>query len=126
METAIKISALAIIGVITVILLRKSLPEMSVVAILAIQAVLGICACGVLSTVLSHVRTFAENAGVGEALLKPLFRSVGISVIIKLASDICRDNGASAIASTVELIGGAIALSYSIPLMQMLLDGMFT
>lgn len=126
METAIKISALAIIGVITVILLRKSLPEMSVVATLAVQTVLGICACGVVSVVFGYISEFAENAGIGEALLKPLFRSVGISVIIKLASDICRDNGASSIASTVELIGGAIALSYSIPLMQMLLDGMFT
>lgn len=125
METAIKVSALAIIGVISIMLMRKSLPEMSVVATLAVQIVLGVCACGVVSVVLGYIRTFAENAGVGQELLKPLFGSIGISLIIKIAGDICRDNGASSIASTVELIGGAIALSYSIPLMQMLLDGMF-
>ncbi|MBR5543431.1 MAG: hypothetical protein IKU65_04980 [Oscillospiraceae bacterium] len=124
MEVLLKISAIAVLGVIVITLFRKNLPEMSVTATLTVQIALAVSAYGVLGTVLSYVRELAGEAGVGEELLTPLFGTVGISIIIKVTSDMCRDNGASSVASYVELIGGALAISYAVPIMKMIISGL--
>lgn len=51
-----------------------------------------------------------------------LMKTLGISLTVQTASDICRDAGESAIASKIELFGKAEMLIISIPLIKKILE----
>ena len=51
-----------------------------------------------------------------------LLKTLGVSLTVQTASDICRDAGESAIASKVELFGKAEILIISIPIVKKILE----
>ena len=63
-----------------------------------------------------------ELTGLSSALFSPLLKCVGIGLTCRVAADLCRDGGQSAMAGAVELIGAVGALYVSLPLMGTLLD----
>ncbi len=117
MEVVLKVCALSIVGAITVVLLRRTLTEMSVAASLVLLGALVFCAAGAIGRVIELVFELAEYAGLSENLLTPLIKALGISIITKLSSDLCRESGVVSAASYIELLGGAVAISFAIPLM---------
>ncbi len=64
----------------------------------------------------------ADGAGISQAILMPVIKSVGIAIAGRFASDICKDAGQSAPASAVEMIAAAAAIYVSIPLMRTVLQ----
>jgi len=67
---------------------------------------------------LDFAEILGDTAGLSPTLLAPVLKTVGIGILTRLASDICKDAGQSAIASTVELAGTVAALYIALPLMQ--------
>ena len=118
MEILLKVCALATLGILTVTGLRKSFPEMSAVATLATMLALAAVAAGTVGRCVMFIYELAENAGIKEELINPLMKCVGVSVVTKIGGDMCRDSGVSSVATYIELVGGATAISFSIPLMM--------
>ena len=117
MDIVFKISAIAVIGVLAATVLRHSVPEMSIAVTLAVQFAMAATAIGVLAIILDFLKELSAMAGISQELLAPLLKTMGVSIVTKIACDTCKDGGAAALASYIELVGGAVAVSFSIPLM---------
>lgn len=122
MEVLIKVSALAVFGAIIIVSLRRTVPELSVTASVALLAVLVLGAAGALGRVVTLIYDLAAWASIDDKLVEPIVKTLGISIVSRLASDMCRESGVQSAASYVELVGGAVAVSFAIPLMFGLLS----
>ena len=124
METLLKVCALSLVGIFTVNGLKRTLPEMSAAATLALLLGLVAVAAGAVGKCVMLISELAEGAGISESLMTPLLKCVGVSIVSKIGGDLCRDSGMSAVASYIELVGGAVAIVISMPLMFTVLKGM--
>ena len=122
MELVLKVCAVAVVGALTVTVLKRGLAEMAVVAgIVTLGAVVFVSA-GLIGTVVKLVYELAGRSGISNELLQPLIKCVGISIVTKLGCDVCRDGGVSSAATYIELVGGAAAIVIVAPLMMTVLD----
>lgn len=117
MDVLLKVCVIALVGVLAVTALRRSVPEMSVAATAALILVMIFVASGVLGAVIEFIYELAGNAGIDDELLRPLIKCVGVSIVTRLGCDVCRDGGISSAASYIELVGGAVAVMIAAPLM---------
>lgn len=74
-----------------------------------------------LSEVMDFLNEAAQMAGLPEEWLKPVYKTVGISIMAKLTSDLIRDSGQQGVASAVEMAGVMAALAAALPLLRALL-----
>ena len=118
METVLRVTALCLTGALLAVLLHRSGGEM---ALLLSLAVCGVAAM-VLIEPLEELRDFWEDAAAwGELpveLFTPLIKTVGIALLSRTGSDLCRDAGEGAIASVLETAGAVAAIVVSLPLFR--------
>ena len=108
--------------VLCAVVVRKSAAELAAAIALAAGAIL----LGSVLSALEGVRAFmdelADLAGLSPALLAPVLKTVGISILTRFAAALCRDAGEGGIAAFVETAGAASALLVSLPLLRTVLD----
>ena len=113
-----RVTALCLTGALLAVLLHRSGGEM---ALLLSLAVCGVAAM-VLIEPLEELRDFWEDAAAwGELpveLFTPLIKTVGIALLSRTGSDLCRDAGESAIGSVLETAGAVAAIVVSLPLFR--------
>lgn len=113
-----RVTALCLTGALLAVLLHRSGGEM---ALLLSLAVCGVAAM-VLMEPLEELRDFWEEAAAwGELpveLFTPLIKTVGIALLSRTGSDLCRDAGEGAIASVLETAGAVAAIAVSLPLFR--------
>ena len=63
-----------------------------------------------------------DQTGLSPAVISPVMKCVGIGVVTRLTTDLCRDAGQSAAASAVELCGTACAMVTALPLIRSLMQ----
>ena len=122
MDVLIKVIAVGGVGMFCAVMLKKTSPEMSLSAAIATQIVLVGVGAGVIFSAVSFIRELAVRAEIPDELIKPLLKVLGISIITRISCDICKDNGVSAYASYIELCGGALAISFAIPIIMSVLS----
>ena len=113
-----RVTALCLTGALLAVLLHRSGGEMALLLSLAV--------CGVVAMVLmeplEELRDFWEDAAAwGELpveLFTPLIKTVGIALLSRTGSDLCRDAGEGAIASVLETAGAVAAIAVSLPLFR--------
>lgn len=118
METVLRVTALCLTGALLAVLLHRSGGEL---ALLLSLAVCGVAAM-VLIEPLEELRDFWEDAAAwGELpveLFTPLIKTVGIALLSRTGSNLCRDAGEGAIASVLETAGAVAAIAVSLPLFR--------
>lgn len=122
MELITKAAIIGIAGALVSLLLRKTNPELSLLLTLSVGVVIVAVALELAGNVLDVVELAAEMSGLSSAVLTPVLKCVGIGIVSKLASDVCRDAGQGSIASSVELAGSICALYAALPLIRTLLQ----
>ena len=75
-----------------------------------------------LEELLDFLSELGDRSGVSRQLLVPLYKTVGISLVVKVGGDLCRDAGESALASVVETAGSVCALLAALPLLRAVLS----
>jgi len=114
----LRVTALCLTGALLAVLLHRSGGEL---ALLLSLAVCGVAAM-VLIEPLEELRDFWEDAAAwGELpveLFTPLIKTVGIALLSRTGSDLCRDAGEGAIASVLETAGAVAAIAVSLPLFR--------
>ena len=98
MELFGKTAALCIVCAVLALLIRKKSPEF---------AFLG---------------TLQKLAGLDDAVMAPLLKTVGIGLLTQAACAFCQDAGQSSLAKTVELCGTFLAVYVSLPLAEAVLE----
>lgn len=121
MDQIFPIAAVALIGSLSALFLRREVKELSLLlSIVTSVILLSLVTAGALE-ILSLLRQLAETAEISDALLAPMLKVLGIEVVTNLVANICRDAGEGGVASAVELTGAICALYTSIPVIQAVL-----
>lgn len=122
MEYIVKVAAICLLGAVLALLLKKSNPELALLlALAACAAVLAIVIGG-----LGDVYTFLEElilwGGLSTDIFSPLWKTVGIALISRAGTELCKDAGENAMASMVEMTGAFGAILVAMPLFQAVWD----
>lgn len=122
MEVMIRISALAIISSILILLLKKNSPDISFMLMLGACSLIIYFAAEMIRNVISLVQELAGISGAASAVPAVMLKTAGIAIIAKFTADLCKDAGQQSAASAVEFVGCAAAIYISIPLMNTMLE----
>ena len=118
MDVVLRLAALCLVGALLAALLRRSGGEQAMLLALAVCGV----AAALLLEPLAQLRTFWDDAmswgQLPESLFLPLLKTVCIAFVSRIGADLCRDAGASAIASVLESAGAVAAIVVSMPLFR--------
>lgn len=118
MEIVIKAVILGVVGAILCLLVQKGSPEIALLLAVSIGILLTLYALNVISRVTDFIELIADASGLSSAIISPMLKTMGIGIVTRLTSDICKDAGQSAIASAVEMVGAASAIYIALPLIQ--------
>ena len=105
-------AALCVIAALLGLVLRRSNPEITLLLALAAAA----------AELLRFLERLAEQSGVSRTLLTPLYKTVGIALVVKVGGGLCRDAGESALAAALEFAGTVCALLTALPLLRAVLE----
>ena len=118
MEAMAKLTAVGVTAVVLSAVLRKNTPELALLLALAAGLwMLALTAEG-LGAVAALIQELADQAGMAEALLEPVMKTVALSILTKLTVEICRSAGEGGVAAFVETAGAVLALTAALPLVR--------
>jgi len=118
----IRVAAAAVMGSVIGLVLKKNSPDMSLLLTISIAAFALFLTLEVIAGLIGFIRSLSDTAGISPAVLGIVLRAVGISIITKLTSDICRDAGQASLASGVEFAGAVTAVYIALPLFKTVFD----
>ena len=122
MPDMVKIAAIAVAAALCAVVVKKNVAELGMVLALCAGAIILSCSLGALEGVKELMDTLADTAGLSPAVLAPVVKTVGISVITRVWAELCRDAKEGGIAAFVETAGAAAALLVSLPLLKTVLS----
>ena len=118
MEAMAKLTAVGVTAVVLSAVLKRNTPELALLLTLAAGLwMLSLAAAG-LGAAVRLMEELAQQAGLSEALLEPVVKTVALSILTKLTVEICRSAGESGVAAFVETAGAVLALLAALPLVR--------
>lgn len=102
--------------------LRRGTPETALLLAVSAAAVVLLALADPLRELMAFLERLAEGAGVSQALLLPLYKTLGIALVVRVGGGVCRDAGESALAAVLEFAGTVCALLTALPLMRSVLE----
>ena len=118
METMVQVAAVGVTAAVLGAVLRKNTPELALLLALAAGLwILTVTANG-LGAVLALMEELAGLAGISEALLEPVVKTVALSILTKLTVELCRGAGEPGVAAFVETAGVVLAVLVALPLIR--------
>lgn len=121
MELSIQAAVLCVTAALLAVVVRRGSPESALLLTLGASAVVLLSLAGSLETLMDFLGQLVEESGLSRELFIPLYKTVGIALVVKLGGSICRDAGESALSSVVETAGAVCALIAALPLLRAVL-----
>lgn len=118
MELLLKVTVGAVIAALCAVILRRNGGEFAVVLVLTAGAWILTMLARPLGEVVSCFARLARIAELDVNLIEPVVKVVGLSVVARVASEVCRTTGEGGIAAFVELAGTILALAAALPLVN--------
>lgn len=117
-----KLAAVAVTAALCALVLRRQVPELALILSLGAGVLLLGEAAGALAAVRGLTDALARTAGLSPQVWKPVWKTVGIGVVTRLACAVCRDAGAGGMAAFLETAGTALSLLALLPLAKAVFD----
>lgn len=121
MEQVIRAAGVCVVGALLALVVKRGSPEAALLLTLAAVTAVLLFLGGPLEELTAFLRELGERGGVTAELFEPLYKTVGIALVVKVGGSLCRDAGESALASVVETAGAVCALLVSLPLLRAVL-----
>ncbi len=118
MEAMAKLAAVGVTAVVLSAVLKKNTPELALLLVLAAGLWMTFLAAAGLGAAVELMEELAEQAGLSEALLEPVVKTVALSILTRLTAEICRSAGEGGVAAFVETAGAALSLLAALPLVR--------
>ncbi len=115
------VCAFAIVASVVVVYFKQVRSEFAVPLVLVCSLVLLKTTLSMIFVNFEFLKNVLETSSMNE-YTGVLLKTLGISLTVQTASDICKDAGENAIASKVELFGKAEILIVSIPLIKKIFE----
>ena len=122
MSDVVKVAAAALLAALCAVVVRKQVPELAILLAVCGGGLILLYCSGALEAAVELLDQLAELGGLSPRVLTPMVKTVGIGMVTRLASSLCRDAQEGALAAVVELAGTALALAAVLPLMSAVLD----
>ena len=122
MEQVIQVAVLCLLGALVTLLLKKGSPETALLLSLGIGVTVLLFLLQDAEEIVSFLGELMERTAVPQEVFLPLFKTIGIALVARTGSDLCRDAGESALASLVETAGSFCAVLVSLPLLRAVLS----
>ena len=116
MEVMAKLAAVGVTAVVLSAVLKKNTPELALLLVLAAGLWMLTLAAGGLAAAAALMEELAQQAGLSEALLEPVVKTVALSILTKLTVELCRSAGEGG--AFVETAGAVLALLAALPLVR--------
>lgn len=120
--TILKIAAIAIFGIILAMILKNAKSELYIVISLALSVLIIFYIVAKLLGILTQLEQLKSFLSVNSQYIEILIKVVGITYITQLASDICRDNGYTAVAGQIEVFCKITVAALSMPVVIALFE----
>ncbi len=118
METLFKTAAVCAVAAVLAAAVRRENPAMAVLLGVAAGCAALLPALGLLREAAAFWDELADTSGIPAASLGVVLKTLGISILTRFASDLCKETGAVSAASAVEFTGSCAALAVALPLMR--------
>ena len=122
MEPVFQAAAVCLVGALLAVVVRRGSPEMSLLLTLGAAVVVLLFLADPLGELLDFLWELGERSGVPQQLFVPLYKIVGIALVVRVGGELCRDAGESALAATLETAGAVCALLAALPLLRAVLE----
>lgn len=122
METVFRIVALCLTTALLALVVKRGSGELAMLLSLAAVVVVLLSLASAMEEVVEFLRTLSQQSGLPETLFLPLYKTVGIALVVKAGGELCRDAGESALAAVLEMGGSVCALLVALPLLQAVLE----
>lgn len=122
MELAVQAAALCVVGALLALVLKKGTPELALLLTLGAAVAVLLTLAGAVEELTAFLEELTERSGVSQELFVPLYKTVGIALVVKVGGSLCRDAGESALGSVVETAGAVCALLVALPLLRAVLS----
>ncbi len=120
--TVVKIAAIVIIAAILSLIVRQYKGEYSLIIQLGGILLVMLVAMSTIGSLFEQITSVMTESEIDSEFVNVIIKILGISVIIEMSADVCRDTGNSALASNVEFLGKIIILSMTFPMIKTLIS----
>lgn len=121
MEEVMQAAVLCVIGALLALVIKRGSPETAMLLTLGAAVIVLGSLAGSLKELMGFLTELTEQSGLPEALFIPLYKTVGIALVVKVGGNLCRDAGETALSSVVETAGAVCALLTAAPLLRAVL-----
>ena len=118
----IKIALFAFTALFIFLLLKDKKSEIGLFVVLAAGVGIFLYMIGQLGDVIEFIKEIANKANIDTVYIGIVLKILAIAYITSFCSEICKDAGATSLASKVELSGKIIILILAIPILRAVLD----
>jgi stage III sporulation protein AD len=122
MEQIIQVTGICVVGALLALVVKRGSSETALLLTLAAAVTVLLFLAGAMEDLVAFLEELGEQSGVSVDLFIPLYKTVGIALVVKVGSSLCRDAGESALGSVVETAGAVCALLVALPLMRAVLS----
>lgn len=118
----VNICMIAVIGIITVVIVKGHKPEFGIIMILALSLLFLGWMIQIFGEMESQFQSISSELEQNRSFYKILFKIMGITYVCEVSSGICKDAGYASIASQIEIIGKMLVLLSGMPVLLAVIE----
>ena len=122
MEQALQTAGLCVAAAVLALVVRRGSPESALLLVLGTAVLILLGLTETLGQLVAFLQELRKESGIPEELFRPLYKTLGIALVVRFGGGLCRDTGESALAATLETAGAVCALVVALPLLRAVLD----
>lgn len=116
-----KTTALVLLTVILSLSLDKTERDISAVMGIVALCIAACTAVTILEPVLNYLVELQSLVNLPDDLISILMKAVGIALVAELSASICADAGNASLGKILQILGGAVVLTLSVPMFRTLM-----
>lgn len=122
MSSLAAVCGVLLLTLVLSLVLKKDAPVIAFLLTLTAGILILLHAFGMVGSTAQRLAALLAQGGVTDSLYLPVLRAVGIAVVVRIMSALCKDAGQSALAAKVEIVGAVLSLSVCLPLLEQVLS----
>lgn len=117
----LRIIGIGFIGAVLSLILRHFRPELSMMIPVVVTFTIVFCILPYMTAIINELRVISEGAGIEYRYVSIVLKIIGISYLVSISAELCKDAGENTIAAKIELAGKLIIIFMSLPIVNRLL-----
>ena len=118
----IQVVAFILVALFVYLILKEKKSDISVLLLLAAGLLVFLFCISQIQGIIDFLKNISDKAGIDTVYFKIVLKILAIAYLASFASEICKDAGASSLASKVEFAGKIFILSLAIPILMTVLN----